>query len=77
MNVHFADDNDGLAVGEQELPELVTRLDETSTRSVMEISAEKTKLMFNHNTTGNTDVTVHVLKQGNVQQFTYLIPNQQ
>ena len=41
-NLRFADDIDGLAVEEEELANLVERLDKAST---VEISAEKTKLM--------------------------------
>ena len=43
-NLRFADDIDGLA-GEQELANLVERLDKASTAYSMEICAEKTKLM--------------------------------
>ena len=57
-NLHFADDIDGLAGEEEELANLVERLDEASTAYGMEISAEKTKLMTN-NISGinNTDQT--------------------
>ena len=44
-NLRFADDIDGLAGEEEELANLVERLDKTSTAYDMEISAEKTKLM--------------------------------
>ena len=43
-NLRFADDIDGLA-GEEELANLVERLDKASTAYGMEIGAEKTKLM--------------------------------
>ena len=43
-NLRFADDIDGLA-GEEELANLVERLDKASTAYGMEINAEKTKLM--------------------------------
>ena len=43
----FADDIDGLAVG-QELANLVNCLNKTSSRYGMEISAEKAKLMTNN-----------------------------
>ena len=46
-NLRFADDIDGLAGDEEELATLVNRLDKTSSRFGMEISAEKTKLMTN------------------------------
>ena len=44
-NVCFADDIDGLAGEEEELSNLVERLDKPSTAYGMEIGAEKTKLM--------------------------------
>ena len=46
-NLNFADDIDGLA-GEEELANLVERLDKASTAYDMEIGAEKTKLMTNN-----------------------------
>ena len=52
-NLRFADDIDGLAGEEEELANLVERLDNTSTAYGMEMSAEKTKLMTN-NTSGIT-----------------------
>ena len=44
-NLRFADDIDGLAGEEEELANLVQRLDKACTAYGMEISAEKTKLM--------------------------------
>ena len=44
-NLRFADDIDGLAGEEEELANLVERLDKASTAYGMEISAEKTRLM--------------------------------
>ena len=44
-NFRFADDIDGLEGEEEELANLVERLDKASTAYDMEISAEKTKLM--------------------------------
>ena len=44
-NLRFADDIDGLAGEEEELANLVERLDKASTAYGMEISAQKTKLM--------------------------------
>ena len=44
-NLCFADDIDGLAAEEEELANLVERLDKASTAYGMEISAEKTNLM--------------------------------
>ena len=47
-NLRFADDIDGLAGEEEEMANLVERLDKGSTAYGMEISAEKTKLMTNN-----------------------------
>ena len=44
-DVRFADDIDGLAGEEEELANLVERLDKVPTAYGMEISAEMTKLM--------------------------------
>ena len=44
-NLRFVDDIDGLAREEEELANLVERLDKASTAYGMEISAEKTKLI--------------------------------
>ena len=49
--LRFADDIDGLAGDEEELANLVERLDKAATADGIEISAEKTKLMTN-NTSG-------------------------
>ena len=46
--LRFADDIGGLAGEEEELANLVERLDKASTAYGMEISAEKTKLMTNN-----------------------------
>ena len=56
-NLRFADDIDGLA-GEEELANLVERLDKASTAYGMEISAEKTKLITNNTSGINTVVNV-------------------
>ena len=45
INLRFADDIDGLAGEEEELANLVERLDKASTAYSMETSAQKTKLM--------------------------------
>ena len=47
-NHHFTDDIDSLAGEEEELANLVERLDKASTAYGMEISAKKTKLMTNN-----------------------------
>ena len=52
--LRFADDIDGLAGEEEELANLVERLDEACTAYSMEINAEKTKLMTNNTTGINT-----------------------
>ena len=46
-NLRFADDIDGLAGSQEELTELIRRLDESCSKYGMEISAEKTKVMSN------------------------------
>ena len=53
-NLRFADDIDGLAGEEEDLVNLVERLDKATTAYGMEISAKKTKLMTN-----NTSVVQH------------------
>ena len=55
-NFRFADDIDGLAGEEEELANLVERLDKASTAYGMEISAEKTKLMTNNTSRINTGI---------------------
>ncbi|WP_419613222.1 RNA-directed DNA polymerase, partial [Thiolapillus sp.] len=58
-NLRFADDIDGLAGEEEELANLVERLDKASTAYGMEISAEKTKLMTNNTSGINTEIKVN------------------
>ena len=55
-NLRFADDTDGLAGEEEELANLVERLDKASTAYGMEISAEKTKLVKNSTSGINTEI---------------------
>ena len=57
-NLRFADNIDGLAGEEEELANLVERLDKASTAYGMEISAEKTKLMTNNTSAINTELKV-------------------
>ena len=71
-NLRFADDIDGLAGNEGELADLVKRLDETSSRYGMEISAEKTKLMTNSAQPITTKITVNGTEVETVDQFKYL-----
>ena len=54
----FADDIDGLAGEEEELANLLERLDKVSTAYGMEISAKKTKLMTNNTSGINTEIKV-------------------
>ena len=65
----FADDIDGLAGEEEELANLVERLDKASTAYVMEIGAEKTKLMTNDTSGINTEIKVNGQKLLTVTSF--------
>ena len=56
-NFRFTDDIDGLAGEEEELANLVERLDKASTAYGMDISAEKTKLMTNNTSGINTEMS--------------------
>ena len=69
-NPLFADDIDGLAGEEEELANLVERLDKASTAYGMEISAEKTKLMKNSGI--NTVIKVNRQTLETVTSFKYL-----
>ena len=69
---HFADDINGLAGEEEELANLVERLEKASTACGMEISAEKTKLMTNNTSGINTEITVNGQKLKTVTSFKYL-----
>ena len=71
-NFRFADDLDGLAGKEEELANLVERLDKASTAFGMEISAEKTKLMTNNTSGINTEIQVNGQKLETVTSFKYL-----
>ena len=53
-NLRFADDIDGFAGEEEELANLLERLEKASTAYNIEISAEKTKLMTNNTNGINT-----------------------
>ena len=70
--MHTPDDIDGLAGDEEELANLVERLDKASTSYVMEISAEKTKLMTNNTSGINTEIKVNGQKLETVTSFKYL-----
>ena len=65
-------DIDGLAGEEEELANLVERLDKASTAYGMEISTEKTKLMTNNTSGINTEIKVNGQKLETVTRFEYL-----
>ena len=68
-NLRFADDIDGLAGEEEELANLVERLDKASTVYGMEISTEKTKLMTINTSGINTEIKVNGQKLETVTSF--------
>ena len=70
-NLRFADDIDGLAGEEEELTNLVERLDKASTAYGMEVSAEETKLMTNNTSDINTEIKVNGQKLETVTSFKY------
>ena len=71
-NLCFAYYTDGLAGEDEELANLVERLDKASTAYDMEISAEKTKLMTNNISGINTEIKVNGQKLETVTSFKYL-----
>ena len=71
-NLRFADDIDCLAGEEEELANLVERLDKASTAYGMEINAEKTKLTGNNTSGINTEIKVNGQKLETVTSFQYL-----
>ena len=71
-NHRLADGINGLAGEEEELANLVERLDKASTAYCMEISAEKTKLMTNSSSGINTEIKVNGQKLETVTSFKYL-----
>ena len=68
-NLRFADDIDGLAGKAEELAKLVERLDKASTTSVMEISAQKIKLMTNNTSSINKEIKVNGQKLETATSF--------
>ena len=70
-NLRFADDIDGLAGDEEELANLVERLDKASTAYGIEVSTEKTKLMTNNTSGINTEIKVNGQKLETVTSFKY------
>ena len=71
-NLRFAYDIDGLAGEEEELANLVERLNKASTAYGMEISAKKTKLMTNNTSGINTEIKVTEQKLETSTNFKYL-----
>ena len=70
--LRFDDDIDGSVGEEEELANLVQRLDKASTAYGIEISAEKTKLMTNNTSGINTEIKVNGQKLETVTSFKYL-----
>ena len=70
--LRFADDIDGLAGEEEELANLVERLDKAATAYGMEISVEKTKLMTNNTSGINTEIKINGQKFETVTSLKYL-----
>ena len=68
-NLCFADDIDGSAGEEEELANLVERLEKASTAYGKEISAEKTKLITNNTSGINTEINVNGQKLETVTSF--------
>ena len=71
-NFRFADDIDGLAGEEEELANLVERLDKASRVYGMEISAEKTKPMTNNTSGINSEIKVNGQKLETATSFKHL-----
>lgn len=72
INLRFTDDVDGLAGKTQALVNLVSHLDEASTRFVMKICAEKKQLRTNNMNCFNTDIYVDNKKLEAIHSFKYL-----
>ena len=71
-NLRFADDIDGLAGEEEELANLIERLDKASTSYGREISAEKIKLITNNTSGINTEIKVNGQRLETVTSFKYM-----
>ena len=71
-NLRFADDIDGLAGTEQELVDLIQRIDKTSKSYGMEINAEKTKLMTNNSSGIFAKIKLNGQELEVVEKFKYL-----
>ena len=70
-NLRLVDDIDSLA-REEELANLVERLDKASTAYGMEIGAEKTKMMTSNASGLNTEIKVNEQKLETATSFKYL-----
>ena len=71
-NLRLADDIDGLARCEQELAQLVERIDQTSKTYGMKINADKTKLMTNNTNGIHKEIKESGQKLQTVTNFKYL-----
>ena len=71
-NLRFADDIDGLAGDEQELVNLINKLNDASTDFGMEISSEKTKVMTNNPLGFTSEIKINNQKLEAVNHFKYL-----
>ena len=71
-NLRFANDIDGLTEEEEELANLVERLDKASPSYGIGISAEKTKLMTNNTSGIKTEIKVNGQKLEAVTSFKFL-----
>ena len=71
-NFRFAEDIGGLVAEEEEVANLVERLDKASTTCGMEISGEKTKLMTNNTSGINKEINVTGQRFETVTSFKYL-----
>ena len=74
-NLRFTDGIDGLAREEKELANLIEHFDKASKAYVIEINAEKTKLMTNNTSGINTEIKVNGHKLETVTSFKYLGSN--
>ena len=72
-NLRFADDIGGLAEEEEELAEIVERLDKASTAYGMEISAKKTKLIQTNTSGINKEIKVNGQTLETITSFKYLV----
>ena len=72
-NFRFAEDIGGLVAEEEEVANLVERLDKASTTCGMEISAEKTKVMTNNTSGINTEIKINRQKLEPATSFKNLV----